>query len=184
MDLEKGEMVLLDLSTPTEDGWYFAQRRGNVGMIPSNYVRVIRDRSSKFPPASILFWGLLTSLHTSAASFFHFLVEGIAGLAEMDDLPSSTSLAEIDEPPPRTLVPATCLHDFTGEGEGDISVKRNDIIKVDGEQLSKREEWLYAELSDGVSGYIPISYVKRGVHGKKKSFHLPLFGIFDVSFSP
>ena len=51
LDLEKGEMVLLDLSTQTEDGWFFAQRRGNAGLIPSNYVRVLRDRSSKFPPS-------------------------------------------------------------------------------------------------------------------------------------
>ena len=101
--------------------------------------------------------------------FFLFLPQ-VEGLAELDKVPSSTSLAEMEEAPPRTLVPATCLHDFTGEGEGDISVKRNDIIKVDGEQLSKREEWVYAELSNGVSGYIPISYVKHGVHGRQFTF--------------
>lgn len=90
---------------------------------------------------------------------------------------SSTSLASLAEadqvPVPRTLVEVTCLHDYTGQGD-ELTFKKADIMKVDAEELSKGEDWVYAELN-GMTGYAPIGYIKLGIVGK-----IPLF--VPVSF--
>lgn len=79
---------------------------------------------------------------------------------------SITSIAEIaqEEPPKRVLVQVTCMYDFIGQGD-ELTFTKGATLLVDGEQLSKGDEWAYAEFN-GTTGYAPTGYLKLGIVGK------------------
>lgn len=134
LDFEKGEVLLVDLASVAEAGWYFAQYKGKMGLVPASFVKI---------------------------------TTGIEGIAEEGRLESTSAgslqgVQEGDEAPTRVLIQATCLHDFAGEGEGEIRVQRGDLVQVDAEQVSKGEPWVYTTLREA-SGYLPVSYFKLGV---------------------
>ena len=114
---------MIDIAAIVEHGWYYAQYKGKIGLIPAGFVKIM-----DLP---------IRSEEVEAAS---------RGSADT---------------PARVLIQATCLHDFAGEGEGEIKVQRGDIVQVDAEQVSKAEGWVYTVLGE-TSGYLPISYFKLG----------------------
>lgn len=40
IDIEKGEIILLDTSTMAEEGWLFAQKKSKIGLIPVSHVKI------------------------------------------------------------------------------------------------------------------------------------------------
>lgn len=85
-----------------------------------------------------------------------------------DRLPSGSSIASVaagkkkPPPPPPKRIPSTqgffvtALYDFTGEGEGDLSFKEGDRIKVV-KKTGSTDDWWDGELK-GSQGSFPANY--------------------------
>lgn len=142
LTLRAGDVVWVIPNSNADEGWLQGEFKGSVGWFPANYAEPASASSSALTnTAAATTTTTAATVQTKTDSFSSTAID-TSSKTQVQPVTSGESV--------------TAIYAWDAKESNQISFKKGDVIKV----TEKQDEWWFGELSNGQSGWFPMSFVQ------------------------